>query len=420
MTGAADHKTRTLWLCGILHAFTHLYQVALVPLYLLIQRDLRPASVTAGPLLVTVMGLAYFLPSYGMGHLADRFSRKKLLSAGLIINALGFIALAAAPNYPSALVSVMVAGFGGSFFHPSATAMVARLCPVGTGRAFGLVGIGASAGFCFSPLYAGWRATVAHSWRAPVFELGVLGLAMAIIFFWLAKEQSGSMRELDRPRPNEKIFPLPALWFIFLAGSLAFSLRDFAGGGMVSLGSLFLQRAQGFDPKTTGLALSAMYLTSAVSNPLFGGLSDRARLRWAGAVLTVAALMIFIFPRVPARPSIAVLTIYGFFFMASYPMVEAALMESVPDSSRGRVFGIFITVAGLFGNVAHWAAGNWVRMLGTQAKDPAQYFSAYGLFAGLVLLSMLGLPCLYLIRRKEGLAPVSGLGSWEPSREGEF
>src|SRR2546426_12718322 len=96
---ADDHKTRTLWLCGILHAFTHIYQVALMPLYLLIQRDLKLASVEQATLLLTLMMLAYFLPSYGMGVLADRLSRKKLLAAGLAINGLGYIGLGFAQNY---------------------------------------------------------------------------------------------------------------------------------------------------------------------------------------------------------------------------------------------------------------------------------------------------------------------------------
>lgn len=41
----ANHKTRTLWLTGMLHCFTHLYGVALLPLYLLMQRDLKLDSV---------------------------------------------------------------------------------------------------------------------------------------------------------------------------------------------------------------------------------------------------------------------------------------------------------------------------------------------------------------------------------------
>ena len=95
------HRTRTLWLSGILHAFTHIYHVALMPLYLLIQQDLKLASVGQATLLVTMMMVSYFVPSYPMGVLADRLSRRKLLGLGLAISGLGFVVLSFAPNYAS-------------------------------------------------------------------------------------------------------------------------------------------------------------------------------------------------------------------------------------------------------------------------------------------------------------------------------
>ena len=86
MSADARHRSRTLWLTGILHAFTHCYGVALLPLYLRIQQDLRLKSVDQATLLVTVLGLAYFIPSYPLGVLADRTSRKRLMAAGLANN----------------------------------------------------------------------------------------------------------------------------------------------------------------------------------------------------------------------------------------------------------------------------------------------------------------------------------------------
>src|SRR5947207_9165349 len=95
-----SHMIRMLSVSGTLHAFTHLYGVALMSLYLLIQRDYKLQSVSQATLLLTVMMAAYYIPSYPMGILADRANRKKLLGWGLALNALGFIALALAPNYP--------------------------------------------------------------------------------------------------------------------------------------------------------------------------------------------------------------------------------------------------------------------------------------------------------------------------------
>src|SRR5437016_418403 len=232
---ADDHKTRTLWLCGALHAFTHIYHVALMPLYLLIQRDLKLASVEQATLLLTLMMSAYFAPSYGMGVLADRFSRKKLLATGLAINGLGYVGLAFAPNYWWAVACVMVSGLGGSFFHPAATSMVARLYPLNTGRALGLVGIGASIGFFIGPLYSGWRADTA-GWRAPVLELGSAGVLMAGLFAWLATEEPARIQPNERKIVREKLFATSGLCLLFIAMSFAFGLRDFTGSCMGSLG----------------------------------------------------------------------------------------------------------------------------------------------------------------------------------------
>ena len=395
-----SRRTRTMWMCGILHGFTHLYHVALLPLYFQMQRDFKLASVGQATFLVTTMMAAYYIPSYFMGHLADRMSRKKLLEWGLYLNSAGFLGLAFAPNYPFAVAAMVLAGFGGSFYHPAATAMVVRMFPTNTGRALGLVGMGASVGFFLGPVYAGWRAASA-GWRAPVMELGIAGIVAAILFGWLATD------EISKTDPSEsaheKIFPTAALWALFFAACLAFSLRDFASCSMATLGSLFLQKAHGFDLRSTGLALSGIFIASLVSNPLFGRLSDFGRKRWIAIVIGVGAVLILLFPHVPRQLLVAMLFIYGFFFMANYPIVEAALMESVPDAVRGRVFGIFITVGGLLGNLAHWIMGRWVEGLGPAANTVSTYYPMYALLAGIAVLSLLGLPCLQRIRRREGL-----------------
>ena len=409
MSGEAQHKTRTLWLVGMLHAFTHAYQVALMPLYLLIQRDFHFESVARATSFVTVLMVAYVLPSYGFGVLADRVNRRKLLGYGLLINGLGFVALSVAMNYTWAVAALIVAGFGGSFYHPAATAMVARLFPANTGKALGLTGIGASVGFFAGLVFSGWHAGALESslgpsaWRRPVLELGLLGIVAAGAFTWLAKDEAGTPAIHAEPTPHGKLFPTTTLWLWFFALAFAFSLRDFAGTGMGSLGSLFLQKAHGYDTKMAGLALSGLFLASAVSNPLFGSLSDRGRKRWISLALLVATVLVAIFPHLPTAWTIPTFLVYGFFFLASYPMVEAALMQSVPDAVRGRVFGLFITVGGLIGNLSHWVVGSEVKRMGDTSHEPASYFTLYGALAALLALSLLGLPCLHAIRKREHL-----------------
>src|SRR5437867_376017 len=259
-----DHKFRTLTLVSVLHAFTHLYQVALLPLYFPIQTSFKLQNVGSSTFLVTLLMVAYFVPSYPMGVLADRVSRKKLLGVVLAINGLGFISLAVAPNYPA----------------------------------------------------------------PPVIAAGQ------------AKSSS------------EKLFTRPLAAVLFIAAAFAFSLRDFTGSSMASLGSLFLQNAHGFSVEQTGVALSGIFLASIISNPLFGHLSDGGRKRWACLVHAVAAALVALLPHLPGasgRWFFLAFMAYGFFFMASYPIVEAGVMQAVPASVRGRAFGLWITLGGLTG-----------------------------------------------------------------------
>jgi len=191
---------------------------------------------------------------------------------------------------------------------------------------------------------------------------------------------------------------------LFVTAAFAFSLRDFTGSSMGSLGSLFLQNAHGTTVQQTGVALSGIFLATVISNPLFGHLSDRGRKRWACLVHGVAAAIIALFPHLPGgqhRWFFLVFMAYGFFFMASYPIVEAGVMLAVHDSVRGRAFGLWITIGGLLGNLSHWLVGHWVEGFGVRAAQPESYFALYGTLALLLVLSLVGLPCLQSVQRRE-------------------
>jgi MFS family permease len=379
-------------LCAALHAFTHIYWVALTPLYLPMQEGLGLSSVSRVTLLVTVMMVAYFAPAYPVGILADRFSRKRLLAAGLFINSVAFVGLGCAQTYALALACAVLAGLGGSFYHPAATALIARQYPLQTGRALGLVGIGASVGFFVGPVYAGWRAETA-TWRAPLIELGLAGVVMTFVFLKLARDP-----EHDAPVPAAPTPPPPraagAWWVALLASALFLSLRDFAGSAVGSGGALFLQQAHEFSLAQSGFALSMIFLGSTVGNPFFGQLADRRLAPGLMGVLIAAAAMTALLGFLPAGWMIPAFLVYGFFFMGSYPMTEAAVVRAIPDAIRGRAVGVFITVGGLVGNMAHWWVGGWIERLDEAAIRPDAYVPLFLVLAALILGSLAALPWL--------------------------
>jgi MFS family permease len=201
-----------------------------------------------------------------------------------------------------------------------------------------------------------------------------------------------------------------------VAAAFAFSLRDFAGSSMGSLGSLFLQNAHGFSVKETGTTLGGIFVATVISNPLFGHLSDRGRKRWACLVHVLAALLIAFFPHLPGGKRhlfFFVFMAYGFFFMASYPIVEAGVMQAIHDSMRGRAFGLWITIGGLLGNLSHWLVGHWVEGFGARAAQPETYYPLYGSLALLLVASLIGLICLEAVQRREHL-PVQSAPAPEP------
>ena len=163
--------------------------------------------------------------------------------------------------------------------------------------------------------------------------------------------------------------------------------------------------------RETGVALSGIFLATLISNPLFGHLSDRGRKRWTCFVHVMAATLVAVFPHLTGtNHNFFFLTFmaYGFFFMASYPMVEAGVMQAVHDSVRGRAFGLWITIGGLIGNLSHWLVGHWVEGFGMGASQPPTYFVLYGALAASLVLSLVGLPVLEAARRREHYDTMAG------------
>src|SRR3954453_17760471 len=106
----------TLALCTVLHAFTHAYGSMLVPLFLLMVRDLRLRGVSYASAVVTGYGLVISLLSYTAGVLADRSDRKTLLGVGLLGNALAMVAMGLTRQYELILVYGLLAGLFGALF----------------------------------------------------------------------------------------------------------------------------------------------------------------------------------------------------------------------------------------------------------------------------------------------------------------
>ena len=130
------HSARVISLVGVAHLMSHVYQLALPPLFPLLARDFE-VSYTALGLLVSVFSVAAVLGQVPMGFVVDRIGGGKVLIAGLLVQAAAIAAIAAVPSYWVLLLVIAVAGLAHSVYHPADYAILSRAVPEGRlGRAY--------------------------------------------------------------------------------------------------------------------------------------------------------------------------------------------------------------------------------------------------------------------------------------------
>ena len=396
----------TLGLCTIMHAFTHAYGVLLVPLYLMMKSDLHLGGVKAATLIVTLYGLVYNAGSYGAGLLADRFDRRMLLGIGLIGNAAAILGMGLTHDYLCLLGLAIFAGLSGTLFHPAANALVPAHYPKNPGLAIGLLGMGSGLGFFSGPQFAGWRAKTAawnlwhiSQWQKPCIELGLAGLVFAILFILVAREAPGNPRTVRPPLP-----PRLRRKVVLLACVLGW--RDFAGVAAITLASLYLQRACHRDEQAAGLIIGLMMLAGFGVNPLAVWLSPgRRRLPILTLFLIAGGVMSMTVPHFSVGLALIPLAVFQTLQMGSYALSDSAMLERVDPDLRGRVVGIFLSIAGTLGALSPWWMGWWVDRLGARASLPSGYDGPYAVL-GLMMMAAAFAP---LILRR--LGPVQGAPS---------
>jgi MFS family permease len=412
----------TLALCTILHAFTHAYGTLLVPLYLLMQRDLKLPGVGRASLIVTIYGLVTCMFSYPAGILADRFNRKALLGIGLLGNAIAISAMALTHNYPLLIACGVLAGLAGTLFHPAANALIPEHYPHNPGMAIGLLGIGSGIGFYAGPQFAGWRAESAHwnlshisNWQRPLLESGVAGLLVGIVFLLIAREvkhrrtrlayegsavgaalaAEGALAAAEAaPARSRHLEGRELAWRVSILAAVL-GCRDFAGLATLSLTSIYLQKAHHLDARRTGFILGSMMLVSIFINPVAVWLSPgRRRLPTLATIMILAGFVVATTPFWSVTTVMYALCLFMTFQLGSYAVSDAAVLERVPPHVRGRVVGIFLTIAGTFSATSPWVMGFWTDRLGARAYTVSAYYPIFITLGAMMIIASASMPLI--------------------------
>jgi EmrB/QacA subfamily drug resistance transporter len=297
-----------------------------------IQRDLG-AGLTALEWTVNAFTLTFAVLLLAGAALGDRFGRRRMFVAGLVLFTAGSAAAALAPSAGALVAARALQGLGGALITPlSLTLLMAATPPARRGAVLGLWGAIAAVAAALGPVLGG-VLTDALSWHW-IFWVNVpIGLALIPLAWERLAESHGPDRRLDLPglalsgaglfalvwalvERDARSLPLavaalagfvawerrtalpllPPRFFArraFTVSALTCVLAYFALFGTLFLLGQLLQIGQGATPVRAGLELLPMSATMAVVAPVAGALSGRVgapRLMSRALLLGAAAI----------------------------------------------------------------------------------------------------------------------------------
>jgi MFS transporter, ACDE family, multidrug resistance protein len=318
------------------------------------------------------------------GTISDVYGRRRLLTIGFVIYALGGIACALSQDLSFFYLGRAVQGFGYAFVNPVLLAILGDMIPANErGKVMGYFGAFTTAGIASGPMIAGFLT--GYSWRWMFVLVAIMALSIGL---WIrsscpvVRRDPGAMRHLKenvfRAIKTRGVLTLSLLGFlVFMCymGALAF-LSDHLSLEPISL-----------DETTIGILVGMSGVAGMVAAPLGGRLVDsRGRIFTAAAGLSIIAASILLLwvsaDRTGFALSLLVLGVGTAFVWAS---LLTLTVEIVPDLKG--------TVSSLFNSIRFFGYSLAPLMF-------APIYAGYG-FGSVLLagasLTVLSLPILFLL-----------------------
>lgn len=185
-------RSQAFWLVlAALAWFIESYDIGLMSVVLLPFRHLFHLTGSDTGLLVASATVGIVIGVVPSGYLADRFGRKRILVASLVLYSLLTFFTGFAPGWQAVLVLRFLAGLGLGAMFPLPYTLLAELSPRRMrGRVAGILDAFLSIGYFAAPLVGGWimsTSGLTTGWRV-LFFLGGAGLIYAVVLAFFMPE----------------------------------------------------------------------------------------------------------------------------------------------------------------------------------------------------------------------------------------
>ena len=330
----------------------------------LIQSEFHVSDAQIGRL-TTVFLIFYTLAAPFMGPLADRYSRRLIISLGAFAWSGATLLTAVTHSYDALLIRHTLVGVGEASFVTISPTVVADLFPESVrGRVLGFFYLAIPVGFALGYPIGGYFGTH-YGWRVPFLLAGFPGFVLGALVLLLPDPPRGqfdSLKETPERRSVSGLVRNPA----FLTATFGMAMMTFAQGGLLVWMPTFLSRMRGYTLLQANNLFGVILAIDGTIASLAGGwLGDRLLRRTRSAYYLVSAasmglgipvMMIALFNRGPAMvPGIAVA---GFLLLLNTAPLNAAVINSVGAHIRATAIAVNLFVIHFLGDAfSPWLIG---------------------------------------------------------------
>jgi MFS family permease len=353
------------WLLFILtglNLFNYLDRYVLSAVLSPLQDELGINNGQAGRL-VTAFMIGYFVTSPVFGWLGDRFPRKWLIAAGILVWSFGTMLTGFAPTFVSMICFRVLVGLGEASYATISPSLISdSFNPQKRNNAITIFYVAIPVGAALGTILGGFIA--AHwGWRHAFIWAGAPGLLFALVLLPFAEPQRGqaegrASEAAQKPtvRDITRLFSMPD----YLLVVLGYTAYTFAGGAFGHWGPTFLHRAHGVAVAHAGTFFGAVLVVAGLLGTMIGGFAatawhkrNPAGYAWTlGLSVLVAAPLAFAAFLVQDRFwSMAFLATAMFFIFLSTGPVNTLILETVPINLRASAMAVSIFMIHLFGDM---------------------------------------------------------------------
>ena len=361
-TAARRGSARAVAVVSTAHFASHFYMLLLPPLFPLL-REVYGVGYTELGLGVSVFSIVTACTQVPVGFAVDRFGARRILVAGLLLEAAAFALIGLIPAYGAFLASMAVAGLANSVYHPADYSLLnASVDPRRMGRAFSFHTAAGMLGNAVAPVTMVFLMTLTD-WRSALVLCATGGAVVGVLVALNARalgEREEPGAAADRAGAGTAAAGVTGIRLLLtlpiLLGLLFFFGISVSQHGIQSF-SVAALHAIHDAPLAEATTVLTCYLFASPVGVLAGGwVADRIRHRhdlfaatcfvvMAGCIAAVAAL------RLPLAAIGVLFAVTGLFAGMVSPSRDMLIRSMAPPGEIAKVFG-FVSTGFNLGGIA--------------------------------------------------------------------